>query len=96
MCGIDCPTCIGINNPDYNCTSCRTGLYLWIGYNRCKSYCPSFAISITGFTINDIGQYPSTGNQCAQCDARCNFCNGPLLTNCFSCRNGYYWVGDYT
>ena len=99
ICSQQCPICTGINNPDWNCTTCNNTLFKWNGWPRCWPFCPTYAITASSFTAAMVGQYNTTynvtnGGTCTLCDSRCNFCNGPALTNCFSCTAGYYLIGD--
>lgn len=105
-CAWACLSCDGQSNPNYNCQSCRSGYFKWTNQDRCTNYCPTYAIvgirssPYWGITSNTRGQYESTGNACDNCDAKCNFCNGPSnavnSSNCFSCVQDYYLIDDYT
>lgn len=101
-CSAACDSCNGPYTPDSGCLTCRSGYFLWdntyINWNgRCYSFCPSFSIGVAQsyVAVTDVGQYRSSSpNDCASCDVRCNFCDGPLNTDCYSCRGGYYLIDD--
>lgn len=91
-------SCDGQSNPYWNCQSCRSGYFKWTTEDRCTDYCPSYsvntAVSSWSFNSNTRGQYESSGNACANCDVKCNFCYGSAATNCFSCVQNYYLLDD--
>ena len=97
-CSIECDSCNGQNNPHDNCLTCRPGYWKWYTHARCYTYCPSFSIVAAraiGFGPDVRGQYKtSANNSCQICDSRCNFCNGPANTDCYSCVGGYRLLDD--
>ncbi|EAR90506.3 zinc finger lsd1 subclass family protein (macronuclear) [Tetrahymena thermophila SB210] len=73
------PTCYlcngGANN---NCLSCQNGRYLDQTLKQCVLNCNS-------------NQYvDANSGQCMQCHSSCQTCNGPLISNCKSCKSGLF------
>ena len=99
-CHIACASCDGQSNPDYNCQTCNAPNYHWADIDRCFGYCPSHAIADAstnyGYDSDSRGQYIdiSLTNECSMCSVQCSFCDGPLSTQCYSCRAGYNLVDD--
>lgn len=93
-CNYQCATCNGQGKT--NCQSCSSGNYKWNGQDRCDTYCPTVAISGSGFGTNNRGQVISTvsARTCDLCAAGCSFCTGTGSGDCFSCTSGYYLIDD--
>ncbi|EAR90508.3 zinc finger lsd1 subclass family protein (macronuclear) [Tetrahymena thermophila SB210] len=71
-------TCLSCNGPYiYNCTSCRSGLFLQ--NNFCKQTCDS---SYFGATQT---------NTCQPCQSPCKTCDGPNSNNCLSCQTPTFY-----
>lgn len=99
LCDYRCMQCSGPYN--YQCSICTNGFYKWNDYSHCFSYCPTVAINDSrnnyGYGTNVRGEYIDngvTGTTCGRCSVGCSFCNGPALTDCWSCTAGYKLVDD--
>lgn len=81
-CADSCASCIGPSSTE--CTSCGSGLFLDISTSSCVGSCPN-------------GTYPDAQTRvCEPCytakigdgQFSCATCNGPLPTQCLTCRTG--------
>lgn len=52
------------------------------------------AVNNWGWTTNTRGQWIDSTNTCANCDAKCNFCYGSAITDCYACVAGYKLIDD--
>ncbi|EAS00213.3 transmembrane protein, putative (macronuclear) [Tetrahymena thermophila SB210] len=96
-CDSSCQTCVGPQTTD--CTSCRTGRYLF--NNQCVQKCPDSLFGQQKNSLNkcvpscDSDQFQNVvSNTCQICSSECNGCVGPTFKFCLTCATGFIRFQD--
>ncbi len=63
---------------DDNCIVCSPGLFK-LGISTCLTVCPTYYYG------------DKLSSTCQNCDPVCLRCIGPLVSDCTSCNDGYYF-----